>query len=219
MRDNVHDVCSVGIKNFDFTLNLIAPRNGICCVARITPEENSGDESESAYERAPLPEICVMLTPVICVGGQIFSRNMDKVYSSKAKRKQVVVPKSVRELCDQVYHDNRLERITLSPGLCSLELNCCRSRRLKYLAIPQSMTHFFDWDVALQAPVDLELSGELEPSERPTIAQLLTQIFTNALYRAPCTELGFLVVPQEVRAMPAKGLCRWSRIQRVEFYE
>ena len=27
------------------------------------------------------------------------------------------------------------------------------------------------------------------------------------------------MVPQEIRAMPAKGLCKWSRIQRIEFVE
>ena len=42
---------------------------------------------------------------------------MDKVYSDRARRKEVTVPGTVRELCDQVYHNKRLERIVLSLGL------------------------------------------------------------------------------------------------------
>ena len=79
------------------------------------------------------------------------------------------------------------------------------------------MTRFFDWEVALSASINLELGG-VPVTERPTIGEFLTQIFTNAVYRAPFTELGFLVIPWEVRAIPTRGLCKCTRMARVEFF-
>lgn len=70
----------------------------------------------------------------------------------------------------------------------------------------------------MQAPVSLELGGERAPTGRPTIAEFLAQIFTNAVYRAPFTELSFLVIPPEVRAIPERGLCKCSRIEHVQFF-
>ena len=64
----------------------------------------------------------------------------------------------------------------------------------------------------------MELGDELALTERPTIAEFLAQIFTNGVYRAPFTELGSLVVPPEVRAIPERGLCKCARLERVEFF-
>ena len=112
VRDNVLDFRRISDQNLDFTLVLTAPRNGIRCTATVTLDESEDSESEGVYTQPQI--ISVALAPVVCVGGQIFSRSMDKVYKDRAQKKEVIVPNTVRGLCDQVYHNRQLERIVLT---------------------------------------------------------------------------------------------------------